>query len=173
MWVLGPQFNSKDFMKSIYATIIVLLVANLVATVWFGVERNSSPASKIESENGLPEHIDKKVRDGIYEQFVNAYNGRDYDAMYNIFSDSAKAQIDKEGTFQVLAQLVEYFDSIEQGGFSHSEFLGHQGDMKQFKLVYPVKFGKNSKFGTTGNLYITIAVRDGEYGVWGFNLRSE
>lgn len=160
-------------MKSIYAIIISLLIANLVATVWFGVERNSSSASQIESKNGLPKHIDKQVINGIYERFVAAYNGRDYDALYDIFSESAKAQIDKEETVEVLTQLVEYFDSVVQGGFSHSEFLGRQGDMKQFKLVYPVKFGEKSKFGKSGNLYVTIAVRDGEYGVWGVNLRSE
>ncbi|MCV2886458.1 DUF3887 domain-containing protein [Aestuariibacter sp. AA17] len=160
-------------MKSIYATIIVLLVANLVATIWFGVERNSLPTTQIESKNALPEHIDKHVRDELYERFVSAYNDRDYNAVYDLFSDSSKAQIDKKDILKTMDELVEYFDSIIQGGFSHSEFLGHQGDTKQFRLVYPVKFSENSKFGTSGKLYVTLAVRGGEHEVWGFNLRSE
>jgi len=159
-------------MKSIYAVIIVLLVANLVATVWFGVTYQSVTTTQNKIENTLPSHMNKSVRDKIYEQFVSPYNDRDYEAMYDLFSPSAKAQIDKKETFNTLRQLVDYFDSVTEGGYSHSEYIGSQGDLEQFKLFYKVKFSEKSKFGTSGSLSITLAIRDDEYEVWGFNLRS-
>ncbi|MDO6561021.1 hypothetical protein [Paraglaciecola chathamensis] len=159
-------------MKSIYAVIIVLLVANLVATVWFGVTSQPVTSTQNKVENTLPSHMTKNVRNKIYDQFVSRYNSRDYEAMYDIFSPSAKAQIDKNETFSTFLQLVDYFDSIVEGGYSHAEHLGTQGDLKQFKLFYSVKFSENSKFGTSGSLSITLAIRNDEYEVWGFNLRS-
>jgi hypothetical protein len=159
-------------MKNTHALIIVLLVANLIATFWFGITSESANPIQDREEITLPSYINRDVRDRIYKRFITAYNNKNYEAMYDLFSSAAKAQIDKSETIETGHQLVDYFDSIVEGGYSHSQYLGAQGDLTQFKLVYAVKFSEKSKFGTSGKLSITLALRDNEYEIWGFNLQS-
>lgn len=162
-------------MQSSQSVIIILLVANLVATIWFGAIKGAAPTNEVTqsaSVHNLPEMISSDVTLKIFNQFFTAFNAKDYDALYNIFGPAAKAQFDKTSSDEVLDKLSEYFDSIIEGGFTHSEFLGSQGNMSQYNLYYAVKLSEKSTFGTKGTLKVTIVVREKDYEIYGYKLNA-
>jgi hypothetical protein len=162
-------------MQSTQSVIIILLVANLVATIWFGLqEKPALVQSNIEqaATHELPPLISSEERQKLYDQFVSAFNAADYDAIYEMFGASAKAQVTRESLEVELTKLNKWFHSVESGGFTHSEFAGSQGSVIYYQLYYAVKLSEDSTFGPSGTLTVTVAVQGNEYQVYGFGLDS-
>ncbi|MBU3068838.1 hypothetical protein KOI40_03345 [Aestuariicella sp. G3-2] len=164
-------------MQASQAVIILLLVANLVATVWFGL--NDEPVTiatqtqtEKTAEHELPAVITYEVRDRLYNRFVRAFNAKDYDALYDMFGPGAKAQFSKELANAEFQKLTKYFHSVEGGGFTYSELSGTQGNTKVYILNYAVTFPKSSELGTSGTLKITVAVQGGDYQVYGIRINA-
>lgn len=157
------------------SVIILLLVANLVATVWFGLNENptySPTQAEKAAEHELPSIINSEVRDNLYSEFMEAFNSSDYDALYNMFGPAAKAQFTKESAESEFRKLTKFFHSVENGGFTHSELAGTQGNTNIYVLYYAVMLSERSEFGTSGTLKITVAVQGGEYQVYGIMLNA-
>lgn len=162
-------------MQASHSVIILLLVANLVATVWFGL--NDVPASQPKQAakaavHELPSIVNSEVRGQLYDEFAKAFNAADYDALYNMFGPAAKAHFTKESAKTEFQKLTKFFHSVESGGFTHSELAGTQGNTNIYVLYYAVKLSESSEFGTSGTLKITIAVQGGEYQIYGIRLNA-
>lgn len=161
--------------KNTQSIIIVLLLANLATTIWFGVHEPPAPVvakADAVSEHELPPVVSSSVRQKLYDDFAAAFNAGDYDALYAMFGPAAKAQFSKEEAASEFSKLAKYFHSVESGAFNYSELAGTQGNTKIYVLYYVVKLPDDSEFGTTGTLKITVAVQGGAYQVYGIRLNA-
>ncbi len=162
-------------MNASQTVIIILLMANLAATTWFGLEEKPVEAMTQTEKvaiHELPPAVSSEVRDYLYAEFARAFNAEDYDALYDMFGPSAKAQITKESAEKEFEKLTKFFHSVESGGFNHSELAGSQGNTNFYTLNYLVKLPKSSEFGTKGILKITVAIQGGDYQVYGIRLNA-
>jgi len=162
--------------KPSQAVIIILLVANLIATIWFGISKD--PVGEVNqftkaAQHELPPVLSSEVRDEIFESFSQYFNAADYDSLYNMFGPVTKAQLTKETVTKELEKLVDYFHSIESGAYAYSELVGSQGSTNIFTMYYSVKLSEKSQFGTKGTLKVTVAVQGNEYQIYGIHLNSE
>lgn len=154
--------------------VICLLLANLIATIWFGLLKDTDPQSDVAqtAKHELPSVVNAYVVQKLYDQFAKAFNAGDYDALYDMLGQAAKAQISKEAASLEFRKLTKFFGSIENGGFSHSELVGTQGNTNIYVLYYPVTLPKDSEFGESATLNITLAVQSNDYQVYGFRLHA-
>ncbi|MDK1286453.1 DUF3887 domain-containing protein [Pseudoalteromonas umbrosa] len=156
--------------------IILLLIANLIATIWFGT-KNSVTAVDVKpyeeaSKHELPSFITEQVREDILNTFIEHFNAQDFDALYNMFGPVAKSQISKEKMDEEFSKLVRVFDKIEQGTYSFAELSGQQGSTTVYVLNYTVTLSEKSTFGGAGNLKITVAVDSNSYQIYGIFLHG-
>jgi len=161
--------------KTSQAVIILLLVANLAATIWFGVEKRNRPEpiqGTASSSHSLPALITDDVKEQILEEFKRLFNEGNFDGLYSMFGAAAQARFSKEASDQEFEKLKKFFHSVEDGGFSHSEFLGAQGDTNVYVLNYVVKLAETSEFGTKGTLKVTLAVHGDQYEIYGIRLNG-
>ena len=121
--------------------IILLLVANLCATLYFGTRDNSAALNNqgsSASRHELPEIITKDVRKKIKNDFIKHFNARDYDALHLMFGEVARTQFTKEETVQSFEKLSDYFGKITYGTYASSEFAGSNGSVQYYVLYYRV-----------------------------------
>ena len=158
----------NKFISALLVALVGLVIVNIVATV--GVMKKvdkilpTDTASKT-IENPLPESITKDVVGDIFTQFEKAFNSHDFDTFYGLFSPFAQSQMKREELVKTYSQLIDYFDEVSNGVFSHYEFNGQQGNMKAYNLNYIVDLGEESKFGGKGKARITITWDGKEYGI--------
>lgn len=156
--------------------IISLLVANLVATVWFKnnshyVVSNQKPYEQA-SNHQLPDLITNTVKSSLLATFIKHFNEANYNGLYDMFGPVAKAQIAREDMDKEFVKLVKFFHGVKSGTFSFAEFSGQQGSMTIYVLNYTVKLSEKSDFGEIGALKITIAIDDNGYQVYGIRLNG-
>lgn len=157
------------------SVIILLLVANLVATIWFGLNEKNAPVqtqAEKAAQHELPSVVDSKVREHLYSEFAKSFNSGDFTALYDMFGPAAKTQISKESSDIELKKLAKFFKAVDSGAFTHSELAGTQGNTTIYVLYYAVKLPESSEFATTGTLKITVAVQGSEYQVYGIRLNA-
>ncbi len=162
-------------MKVTQAVIIVLLLANLTATIWFGTNNDVVPAqSQIEkaAQHELPPLISQSVRKQIYDDFAVLFNSGNYDGLYDLFGAGAKAQFSKDEAYVEFKKLNNFFHSVEEGAYTHSELAGAKGNTNYYVMYYAVKLSEKSEFGTKGILKVTIAVQDSNYQIYGIRLSA-
>ena len=162
-------------MKLSQIIIFFLLVANLVATILFGLNDNRiSNISTFEnnSRDVLPKHINEEVRNNLFEKLSTAFNSSDYDSLYSMLGSDAKAKISKEIAFKEFEKLIKYFHSIESGVYTKSKLIGLEGDTSMFAIDYAVILSENSEFGTSAILKIILSVQGSEYQVYGFRINT-
>ncbi len=149
--------------------ITALLLVNVGATVWLVAEVSSapSPIGAPAQTEPLPAYITKEVRQRIYDDVRRAYNSRDSELIWNLFSELARAQMNRKELEDSYKQLWEWFGDVEDGTYSHYEFVGKRGNMKAFNLYYVVSLTDQSKFGNKAELKIMIADDGSEYGIFG------
>ena len=167
---------NRENTPPILYVIVTLLVVNLAATVWIGTK--SSPTiftgkSAAAPEEPFPDYITKETKSQIYGAFRKAFNSRDLDTFFALFSDIARAQMKKADVKTSYDQLLDYFGGVEEGIFSHYEYAGRQGNLKVFILYYIVTLPETSKFGRQGELKITITDDGQEYGIVSAFLQSK
>lgn len=161
-------------MKSTQA-ILFLLVVNLIATIWFGVESTNQPnmsAASIENSHQLPSNITSEDLDKLFNQFRSTFNMKDHDALYALLGPATRARINKEDSDATLEKLVDVFHSIEKGGFEFSEFISSQGSVSKYALNYAVKFSSESQFGEKGILVISIAAQGNTFEIYRYELKA-
>ena len=162
-------------MNKINAVIIMLLVANLTATIWFGGNENTSEVQGTNEQvlhHELPPEISEGVRADLFETFTTNFNSANYDALYDMFGPVAKEQLVKEEIYNEFRKLTKFFHQIESGEFGMAEFSGQQGDTKVYVLNYPVKLSEKSEFGKSGVLKITVAANTEGFQVYGIYLHA-
>jgi len=155
--------------------IIILLVSNLIATVWFGLDGKSSPVisqAEKSASHELPSAVSSEIRDDLYAKFAKAFNAGDYDALYDMFGPAAKAQFTKESAEKEFKKLIKFFKAVEGGAFTHSELAGTQGNTNIYNLFYAVTLPNNSELGDHATLKITIAVQGADYQIYGIRLNT-
>jgi hypothetical protein len=168
--------TKEKSMQPSQVLIILLLVANLLATFWFGISKDTGQTNPVNSQSmlqELPAIISPEIRNQILEDFISKFNNRDFDGLYNMLGPGARAQFTRESSDEVFKKLVTYFHSAQSGAYTHSEYAGSQGDARQFVLNYAVKLDKNSTFGQSGKLKVTIVIRGPEYEIYGVHLTAE
>ncbi|GAA5316662.1 MAG: hypothetical protein AseanaTS_18660 [Candidatus Pelagadaptatus aseana] len=163
-------------MSTFQRWVIVLLLANLAATVYFGLTQPDSSSDFSEQSDKtaeLPVVVSGVVRDRWFNQFREAFNREDFDAVYDMFSPAAQARIDKADMYSELRRLKKAFYQLKpDGAYSHSEFVKNLGDAQVYTLFYNVSFSERSEFGSSGTLKITIAVQGDRLQVLGIHLMS-
>ncbi|MDP4530514.1 hypothetical protein Q9252_00085 [Marinobacter salarius] len=160
-------------MQLAHSLIITLLLANLGATIWFGINKDSTPAVAQTTKNStheLPSSVGPDVRQSLYEGFSEAFNSSDFDALYNMLGPVAQAEVSRETVDKEFKKLIKFFHSVKGGAYSHSELVGSKGNTNIYVLNYSVKLPESSEFGTQGTLTITLAVQNDGYQVYGIRL---
>lgn len=162
-------------MKATQAVIIVLLVANLSATIWFGSNNRPEQIAVQQDEtvlHKLPESITPQVRQELMDRYKEAYNNEDADALYDMFGPVVKAQLSREEAAAKFESIFNMFGSIEGGAYVHSELESTQGDTKVFTLFYTVGLSDTQEFGNKGTLKVTVATQGSEYQIYRFVLHA-
>lgn len=150
----------------------MLLVISLLGTLWLVKQVVYQPtklASKPTDQESLPGYITKDVIIEIYKKFESAFNSQDHDIFWNLFSDLARTQMNKNQTNMAYDGMIDRFGKVKNGTFSHYEFLVRKGNMKTFLLHYLIAL-EESKYGNKGTLDITITDNGKVYGILGINL---
>lgn len=149
--------------------IALLLVANLCATVWFGL--SNKPAEVISHEEIASQvRVDEATKQRFFEQFKKAFNQQDYNAIYNMLGPLAKSSVEQSKIKDEFKKLIRYFKRIESGAFTHSEFLRVKGDSQAITLNYRVRLSQESEFGQKGHLKISVLAREGHVEIYGIRL---
>ena len=147
--------------------IATLLLINLLATFWLINKVSEAPrrGTLTSAEEQLPQYITKEARKQIYEDFKAAFNSKDAEAFWNLFSDYARSQMDRSTVNKSYQQTLDWFGEVKDGTFSHYEYVTSRGNQKIYHLYYMVTLSEKSKFGTRGELKITITDDGQEYGI--------
>lgn len=157
--------------------IISLLVANLVATVWFGISSNNTQSNQKSFEHkakhDLPPVISNDVKSSIFQIFKNSFNSHNYENLYNMFGPLAKAQISREKMDVEFTKLTNLFHSIKDGKYDYAELMKRQGDTSVFILHYALQLSEKSTVGTIGDLKVTVVIEGNNYQIYGIRLFSE
>ncbi len=163
-------------MKLSQALIILLLIANIFATVWFGINHPvSDESNQLEkaSQHELPKFITSDVIDGLYNRFSKAFNSRDYKTMYDMFGPAAKAQFSAVDAKEEFDRLIQFFDYLESGAYTYSELIKSQGSRNVYILHYWVEFSEKSQIGKKGDLKITIAIQGDDFQIYGIRINAD
>jgi len=165
--------------QSTQSVIIILLVANLLATFWFGTQKApphapapTAPAAAQQPAQQLPEFLNEDVRNALLNQFITAFNNEDYAALYAMLGPAARTQIDEEETIEEFRKLAQFFHGVEEGAFTHASLTAAQGNTRVYTLNYLVKLPESSEFGVKGRLTITLAVQGDSFQVYGIRLNG-
>ena len=78
-------------MKASQLLIMLLLAANLAATIWFGLDKQTDyqeNPTKQTAVHQLPDALNATIRNKMYSDFANAFNAKDYDALLTFFAPS-------------------------------------------------------------------------------------
>ena len=164
--------NTKQ--NKLLPLIAILLVINLLGTLWLVKQVAFQPtklASKTADQESLPDYLSKEVIKEIYNKFEEAFNSRDYDLSWNLLSDLAKSQLNKDEMKESNDTLWPLFGYVSNGVFTYYEFVGRQGNLRTFNLYYNIKLD-NSKIGDIGILQMMITDDGEEYGIVGYQLRD-
>jgi hypothetical protein len=167
---LGP--NSANQARK---TILVVLVAKLAATIWYGSRQAPSrdlAEAQAPTQHDLPESITAKLRQSYLDRFSDAFNRKDMDDPYNLFRPAVKAQLSRKAIEGQCGKLIQLFGSIEGGAFTHAELASKQGSASIYVLYYAVRFPEGSNFGTHGTLNITLAIQGGESQIYRIHLNA-
>ena len=160
-------------MNRLLYLIILLLLANLVATIWFGLDNNQElqpPNSFNPVKGNLPPVVSDSIRDNLFADLSNSLNSRDFSALYQMLGPIAKAQISHESAYEEFEKLTKYFHSIENGKFSHSEFVRNQEDFEVYNIYYDINLSEKSDFDSSAFLILTIAIKENQYQLYGFRI---
>jgi len=159
-------------MQKSQVVIVALLVMNLAATVWFGVNGSVVSPKDRASLNALPPFFTEAEKSRLYTRFERTFNAGDFEALYQIFGPAAQAMFSQDKATDEFSKLKRYFDTVSDGVFQHSEFAGNKGSTNYYNLYFSVKFSQDSQMGSAGVLKITVATDDAGYQVYGIRLNS-
>ena len=164
-------------MTSVNKVIISLLVANLIATVWFGLTPAKNPSSQIPmtesvKKHELPNVISSSVKAELLNTFIAHYNDQDYSSLYNMFGPVAQSQLSEEQMLIEFKKMTKFFGNVESGSFKFAEFSSQHGSSLVYILNYNVRLSDKSEFGENGDLKITIAVEGDDFQVYGIRLNG-
>ena len=154
--------------------ITTLVVVNIAATCWLISKVSSAPTTVTRSlPQPLPSYMNKEVKRQIYNEFKTAFNSKEFSSFWNLFSDLARSKMNRQNTERVYLQLLDYFSEVEEGTFSHYEYSGRKGSLTMYVLYYNVSLSAESKFGSRGELKMTISDDGQDYGIVGAYLVSK
>ncbi|WP_370293070.1 hypothetical protein [Thalassolituus sp.] len=159
-------------MQKSQVIIVVLLVLNLAATVWFGLNGSVVSPKDRASLNALPPVFTEAEKTRLYNRFQRTFNAGDFEALYQIFGPGAQALFSEDRATAEFSKLKRLFDTVSHGTFQRSEFAGNKGSTNYYNLYYSVKFSDNSEVGSSGTLKITVATDEAGYQVYGIRLHS-
>ncbi len=148
--------------------ITILLVANLCGTFWL-ISKDATGSQQAAVSN---ETIDKKAIIKTFDKSVAIYNAGEEEAIWNMFSDYAKSQMEKEGSIKALIGLKDMFGNIEKGTYMYQEFTGKQGNLSFHKAYFAVDT-LDSKIGDKAILAITMSTDGTMNELVGFHLSTK
>jgi hypothetical protein len=162
--------NARD---GFLGLIILLLAANLVATVWSNLgEDADDDTAAVALALPLPKIVSAALKEDLLEEFIDHFNDGDFDELYDMLGPAAQAQISEEALETRFEKLAELFDSIEEGAFSHSLLVGTQGNTRIYQLYYELKLSEDSELGEQGTLQITLAIEGEDYQIYDLALQA-
>jgi hypothetical protein len=153
--------------------IILLLAANLLATVWAQLAKDADEeAVAAAMVLPLPKIVSAELKEDLLEDFIDYFNDGDFDELYSMLGPAAQAQVSEDAVETRFEKLAELFDSIETGAFSHSLLVGTQGNTRIYQLYYELKLSEDSEFGEQGTLQITLAIEGEDYQIYDLSLQA-
>lgn len=163
--------NARD---GFLGLIILLLAANLVATVWtnLGEEEVEEETAAVALVPPLPKIVSPELKEELLEEFIDHFNDEDYDELYAMLGPAAQAQVSEEAFVNRFEKLAELFDEVEEGAFSHSLLVGTQGNTRIYQLYYELKLSEDSELGEQGTLQITLAIEGEDYQIYDLALQA-
>lgn len=161
--------NTRD---GFLGLIVLLLAANLVATLWSGMGTDdAADAAAVAVTPPLPKIVSAELKEELLEEFIEYFNDGDFDEIYEMLGPSAQAQVDAEALQARFEKLAELFDSIEDGAYSHSLLVGTQGATRIYQLYYELKLSEDSELGDQGTLQITLEIEGEDYQIYDLSLQ--
>ncbi len=163
--------NAKD---GFLGLIVLLLTANLAATLWanLGEDEEGQDSAVAALAVPLPKIVSAELKEDLLEEFIDCFNGGDFDDLYAMLGPAAQAHVSEEAVESLFEKLSELFDSIEEGAFSHSLLVATQGNTRIYQLYYELKLSEDSEFGEQGTLQITLAIEGDDYQVYDLALQA-
>lgn len=161
--------NARD---GFLGLIVLLLAANLVATLWSGTDTDAEEeAASAVITPALPKIVSAELKEDLLDEFIDHFNGGDFDEIYDMLGPSAQAQVEEKALAARFEKLAELFDSIESGAYSHSLLVGTQGSTRIYQLYYGLKLSEDSELGGEGTLQITLAIEGEDYQIYDLSLQ--
>ena len=147
--------------------IIVLLIANLCGTFWL-IAKNSPDQSQKSTQT---DQIEKSEFIKQFDRVIAVYNEGDQEEVWNLFSDFAKAQMNKESFVTSVLSLQDMFGTIQDGTFMYQEPAGKKGNLSFYKGFFSITL-KDSKIGEKASLVLTVSSDGSITELAGFHLNS-
>ena len=147
--------------------IVLLLVANLCGTFWL-IKKTSSTESNPAPQSDA---IDKEILLREFDRSTSIYNSGDQESLWNMFSEYARAQMNKENSIKSIMGLKDLFGNIKDGTYMYQEYAGKKGNLSFFKGYFTVNL-LNSKIGGKALLILTISSDGSTNELVGFHLNT-
>lgn len=144
----------------------LLVVINLVVTAWIALHF----ATATEPTKELPPAA-AAIRDEAPTRIVDAYNRRDFAALYDVFDPFAKSQVSQEQVAAPFSKTRDALGEITSTEFTHYAFVGHQKDRDWYELYFHMDLSGGDV--SSGILKITVAGVGDHFGIMRIDLRSE
>ena len=148
--------------------ILLLIVANLCGTLWL-ISKSSAPVPQQASSSST---IDKQSFLSEFARSIKIYNKGEQEAIWGMFSEYARSQMNKENAVRSILSLKDLFGKIQDGTYMYQEFTGKQGNLSFYKGYFTVNL-VGSKIGEKGVLILTISSDGSANELVGFHLNSK
>jgi len=156
----------ENRLRRIEVAIIILLgisVYNLAAPLF---KSSEEPITEETTEvKELPEDVTREYLDKTVYKIKTSFNRSNWNDLYNIFGEYAKAQISLEDVEQGFVKLKTAVGSIGTYSHSHHIYEGNESNAEWFEIHYKCRFD-NGK----GTIKVSTRTADGSSEIVGVNI---
>lgn len=154
----------------ILGLVLVLTVANLGATLYFGLIRSkqSLPSSTAEDASS---QVSEKEANEIARALIDVYNTGNTHELYLKFDQLARIQFSEQKMTEEMSKLNSMVGKVQDFAYVNSVVAGKEGGRTFITLNYKARLSGGAF--DKGTIRITVSRKDGTLGVFGFYVNGE
>ena len=145
--------------------VTIVTVANLFSSSFKGWFDSEDEPNEVVEKREAPSDLTKDVLDKIVYDVKTEYNRDDWQKLYGIYNEYAKAQLDPKDIESEFKKLKSICGKIGTYAYSHYIFEGDGSDAEWFEFHYKCRFDNGN-----GTIKISTRTADDVSGVVGINI---
>lgn len=148
--------------------LFITVIAGIAVQVVYPNRSSSAETAQEVEQKDLPEGLSRDVLDRItYEVKIN-YNQENYDSLYQVFGELAKAQFSPEDIKREFEKLKKTVGKVETYAYSHYTYKGFNEGADWYTVFYKTRYTNGA-----GNIKITVRSTDTNWEIAGLRFNLE